>query len=147
MNFGRADPPSEVLPSQRDVIDARSEAERVVNEATQYRNRVVPQARGEARQIVLDSEAYGQRVVREARGAASRFDDIYSEYVLAPEVTRRRMYLETMEGVLGSMNKVVIDDDAGGTIPYLNLNEIVREGQQNRRPPAANNANPTTGGR
>lgn len=146
VNFGRADPPQEVLQAQRDVIDARSEAEQVVNEATKYRNTMVPRARGEAVQIVLGAEAEGQRLVREARGAASRFNDIYSEYIQAPEVTRRRMYLETMEGVLGQMNKIVIDDEAGGTIPYLNLNEIVREGQQNRRAPVTNSSNLTSGG-
>ncbi|MEM9989654.1 MAG: protease modulator HflK, partial [Pseudomonadota bacterium] len=87
-------------------------------------------------QIELDAEAYAQRVVREARGAASRFEDIYGEYVQAPEVTRQRMYLETMEDVLGTMNKVVIDGDGGGAFPYLNLNELVRDGQrqQNRTP-------------
>ncbi|MEM9232972.1 MAG: FtsH protease activity modulator HflK [Pseudomonadota bacterium] len=143
LNFRKADPPAEVLPDQRDVIDARSEAERTVNRATQYRNQVVPEARGEARQIELDAEAYGQRVVLEARGAASRFNDIYSEYIQAPEVTRRRMYLETMEKILGSNRKVVIDDAAGGAVPYLNLNEIVRESQQNRRAPVANS---TSGG-
>lgn len=144
LNFGVANPPLPVQPAQADVIDARSERERVINEATQYANSVVPRARGEARQIVLSAEADGQRLVREARGAASRFNDIYAEYVRAPEVTRRRMYLETMEKVLGSVNKVVIDDDAGGAIPYLNLNEIVREGQQNRRTPVAG---ATSGGR
>ncbi|WP_370334556.1 FtsH protease activity modulator HflK [Parvularcula marina] len=143
VNFGKADPPAEVLPAQRDVVDARSQREQLINEATKHANTVVPAARGEARQIILGAEAYGQRVVREAQGAASRFNDIYAEYILAPEVTRKRMYLETMEGVLGRMNKVVIDEEAGGAIPYLNLNEIVRDGQQNRRAPSSNN---TTGG-
>ncbi|ADM09863.1 putative membrane bound protease protein [Parvularcula bermudensis HTCC2503] len=147
VNFGQADPPEDVIPAQRDVIDARSGAEQLVNEANRYRNNRVPRARGEAREIELAAEAYGQRVVREARGAASRFNDIYAEYVQAPDVTRERMYLETMEGVLGTMNKVVIDDNAGGALPYLNLNELVREGQRSRSgstPPATNQD--TTGG-
>ena len=146
MNFGKADPPGEVLPAQTDVVDARSEAERVVNEATRYRNNIVPRARGEARQIELDAEGYGQRVVREARGAASRFNDIYAEYIQAPEVTRRRMYLETMERVLGNMNKVVMDSDGSGAVPYLNLNEIAREGQARRASPPSSNSNNQQGG-
>lgn len=131
VNFGQADPPEEVIPAQRDVIDARSEAERRVNEATRTANSIVPRAQGAARQIELEAEAYAQQAVLEARGTASRFQDIYSEYLQAPEVTRRRMYLETMEGVLGTMNKIVIDGDAGGALPYLNLNELAREGQRN----------------
>lgn len=128
VNFAQADPPAEVIPAQNDVIDARSEAEKLVNEANQYKNSRVPRAAGEARQIELNAEAYAQRVVREANGQARRFKDIYAEYLQAPEVTQRRMYLETMEGVLGKMNKVVIDKDtAGGTLPYLNLNELTRQ--------------------
>lgn len=127
VNFGQADPPQEVIPAQNDVIDARSEAERLVNEANRYKNSTVPRAAGQARQIELTAEAYAQRVVRESNGQARRFKDIYAEYLRAPEVTRRRMYLETMEGVLGEMNKVVIDESAGaGTLPYLNLNELTR---------------------
>lgn len=135
VNFGLADPPAQVKPAQTNVIDARSEAERMINQANQYRNREVPKARGEARQIVLDAEAYGQRVVREARGEASRFEDIFTQYIQAPEVTRRRMYLETMENVLGKVNKVVVDQEASGAIPYLNLNEITRDGQRRTTTP------------
>ncbi|MEO1042558.1 MAG: FtsH protease activity modulator HflK [Pseudomonadota bacterium] len=130
VNFGQADPPQQVIPAQRDVIDATSEAEREVNVATGYANQKVPRATGEARQIVLDAEAYSARVVAQARGDAARFNAIYEEYAKAPDVTRQRMYLETMETVLGDMNKVLIDDDAGGTLPYLNLNELAREAQR-----------------
>ncbi|MCQ8184686.1 FtsH protease activity modulator HflK [Parvularcula maris] len=132
VNFGTASPPERVVPAQRDVIDANSQAERQVNVAQGIANRQIPVAQGEARQIVLDAEAYAARVVAEANGDAARFNAIYDEYAKAPEVTRQRMYLETMERVLGDMNKVVIDDDAGGTLPYLNLNELAREAQQNR---------------
>ena len=90
----------------------------------------MPVAEGEARQIVLDAEAYAADVVAQARGDAARFNAIYAEYAKAPEVTRQRMYLETMETVLGDMNKVLIDDDAGGTLPYLNINELAREAQR-----------------
>ncbi|MEO1657053.1 MAG: FtsH protease activity modulator HflK [Pseudomonadota bacterium] len=137
VNFGQADPPQQVIPAQRDVIDATSEAEREVNVATGYANQKVPRATGEARQIVLDAEAYAARVVAQARGDAARFNAIYEEYAKAPEVTRQRMYLETMEMVLGDMNKVLIDDDAGGTLPYLNVNELARQSQQSAQRRAA----------
>jgi len=132
VNFGQADPPERVIPSQRDVVDARSEAERQVNVATGYLNQRVPVAQGQARQTVLDAEAYAARVVAEARGDAVRFNDIYAEYAKSPDVTRQRMYLETMEDVLGDMDKVLIDQDSGGTLPYLNINELSREGQRRR---------------
>jgi membrane protease subunit HflK len=132
VNFGTASPPERVIPAQRSVIDANSQAERQVNVARGIANRQIPVAQGEAAQIVLDAEAYAARVVAEANGDAARFTSIYDEYIKAPDVTRQRMYLETMERVLGDMNKVVIDDDAGGTLPYLNLNELAREAQQSR---------------
>ena len=132
LNFGQADPPGDVIDAQRDVINARSEAETAVNQATAQANRVVPVARGQARQTVLDAEGYAARVVAEARGDAARFVDIYDEYAKAPEVTRQRMYLETMEGVLGDINKVVIDQDAGGAVPLLDLNAVAGSRQQRR---------------
>jgi membrane protease subunit HflK len=132
VNFGTASPPERVVPAQREVIDANSQAERQVNVAQGIANRQIPVAQGEARQIVLDAEAYAARVVAEANGDAARFNAIFNEYAKAPDVTRQRMYLETMERVLGDMNKVVIDDEAGGTLPYLNLNELARDAQQGR---------------
>lgn len=146
LSFRPANPPELVIPAQQEVINAGSEAERAVNEANKYRNSVVPRARGEARQIVLDAEAYGQRVVREARGEASRFNDVYAEYIQAPDVTRERIYLETMEELLTHMNKVVIDQDSGGAVPFLNLNDIVRETEQSRRNQTPS-TNTTSGGR
>lgn len=130
VNFGQADPPPEVVPAQRDVIDATSDAQQAINIAQGYANERVPRARGEARQKVLEAEAYAADVVAQAKGDAARFKAILSEYQKAPDVTRQRMYLETMERVLGDMNKVVIDEDAGGTLPYLNLNELAREAQR-----------------
>ncbi|MEM1379019.1 MAG: FtsH protease activity modulator HflK [Pseudomonadota bacterium] len=130
VNFGQADPPAEVVPAQRDVIDATSDAAQAINVAEGIANTIVPRARGEARQTVLQAEAYAADVVAQAKGDAARFTSIYEEYSKAPDVTRQRMYLETMERVLGDMNKVVIDDDAGGTLPYLNINELARESQR-----------------
>ena len=132
VNFGEATPPGAVVPAQTDVINARSEAEQRVNEAQQYANQIVPRSQGDARAKVLEAEAYAERTIAESRGLASRFTDVYAEYAKAPEVTRQRLYLETMERVLADMNKVVIDDEAGGTLPYLNVNELAREARQNR---------------
>ena len=132
LNFNEATPPDAVVPAQTDVINARSQAEQRVNEAQRYANQIVPRSRGEAEAKVLQAEAYAAETVAEARGLASRFDDVYEEYVKAPEVTRQRLYLETMEDVLGDMNKVVIDNDAGGTLPYLNVNELARDARQGR---------------
>ena len=132
LNFNEATPPDAVVPAQTDVINARSQAEQRVNEAQRYANQIVPRSRGEAEARVLQAEAYAAETVAEARGLASRFDDVYAEYVKAPEVTRQRLYLETMEDVLGDMNKVVIDNDAGGTLPYLNVNELARDAREGR---------------
>lgn len=134
VNFGDATPPEPVVPAQRDVIDATSQAEQAVNVAQGVANRQVPVAQGEARQIVLDAEAYAADVVAQAKGDAARFSSILTEYTKAPDVTRQRMYLETMERVLGDMNKVLIDESAGGALPYLNINELARDAQQTRRP-------------
>ncbi|MEM9839408.1 MAG: FtsH protease activity modulator HflK [Pseudomonadota bacterium] len=130
VNFLQADPPADVVPAQRDVIDATSDAQQAINVAEGIANQIVPRARGEARQKVLEAEAYAADVVAQANGDAARFVSILGEYEKAPDVTRQRMYLETMERVLGDMNKVVIDDDAGGTLPYLNINELARDSQR-----------------
>lgn len=132
INFDRADPPREVIDSFRDVQAAQQERDRLEREADAYANRVTAGARGEAARLLEESEGYRARVVNEAQGEASRFVAIYQEYVLAPEVTRRRMYLETMENVFGGMNKVILDGVGGegagqGVVPYLPLNELSRQ--------------------
>ncbi|GAB4542467.1 MAG: FtsH protease activity modulator HflK [Parvularculaceae bacterium] len=127
VNLLQADPPGQVIDAFRDVANAAQDKNRTINEANAYRNRVVPEARGDAQQILEEARAYQARVVAEARGQADRFIKIYDEYARAPDVTRQRMYLETMERVLGGMNKVVIDEQAGsGVVPYLPLTEIQR---------------------
>jgi len=132
INFDRADPPREVIDSFRDVQAAQQERDRLEREADAYANRVTAGARGEAARLLEESEGYRARVVNEAQGEASRFVAIYQEYILAPEVTRRRMYLETMENVFGGMNKVILDGVGGegggqGVVPYLPLNELNRQ--------------------
>jgi len=122
----KVDPPQQVIESFRDVQKARADLERAVNEAQTYANRVVPEARGKVAQITQAAEAYRQQTVAEATGQTSRFLQIYEQYKKAPDVTRLRMYLETMERVLGSSNKVILDSNNGAqaVLPYLPLGEL-----------------------
>ena len=126
----KVDPPQQVIDAFRDVQAARADAERLQNEAQAYANRVVPEARGDAARVIQAAEAYRERTVFDARGQADRFLKIYQEYAKAPEVTRRRMYLETMERVIGGADKILVDPNTskGGTgvVPYLPLGELGR---------------------
>ena len=126
VNFDRADPPREVIDAFREVQAAQQERDRLEKEADAYANRVTAGARGEAARLVEDAEAYRAQVVNDAQGEASRFQAVYAEYIKAPEVTRQRMYLETMEKVFGGMNKVILDGVQGGeggqgVVPILPL--------------------------
>ena len=124
----KADPPDQVIDAFRDVQAARADMERSKNEAEAYANDVIPRARGEAQKILQAAEAYKKEVVAKAEGEASRFLAIYSEYTKAKEVTQERMFLETMETVLGDINKIIIDNDSGsGVVPYLPLNELQKK--------------------
>ncbi|MBO9450038.1 FtsH protease activity modulator HflK [Tropicibacter sp. R16_0] len=130
VNFDKADPPPTVIDAFRDVQAAAQERDRLQNVADAYANRVLAEARGEAAQLLEEAEGYRARVVNEAQGEASRFSAVLEEYSKAPEVTRKRLYLETMEQVLGDVNKVILDPDTGGegqgVVPYLPLNELQR---------------------
>ncbi|MCA3445487.1 MAG: FtsH protease activity modulator HflK [Rhodobacter sp.] len=131
VNFDRADPPREVIDSFREVQAAQQERDRLEKEADAYANRVTAGARGESARLMEEAEAYRAQVVNNAQGEASRFLSVYEEYVKAPDVTRRRMYLETMERVFGDMNKVILDGVGGeqagqGVVPFLPLNELGR---------------------
>lgn len=131
VNFEKADPPREVIDAFREVQAAQQERDRLEKEADAYANRVTAGARGEAARLLEESEAYRAQVVNNAQGEASRFLSVYEEYVKAPEVTRKRMYLETMERVFGGMNKVILDGVQGGengqgVVPFLPLNELGR---------------------
>ncbi len=118
-------PTQEVNEAFRDVQAAEQNQATVIQEARRYTNRVVPEARGQAQRILEEAGAYASQVTADARGQAARFDEIYSEYAKAPAVTRQRMYLETIEKVLGDMDKIIIDEEAGsGVVPYLPLNEL-----------------------
>lgn len=124
----KVDPPTEVIASFRDVQAARADQERIQNEAQTYSNRVIPEARGQASQITEAANAYRDRVIAEAKGQADRFDKVYESYAAAPDVTRRRMYLETLEGVFSGMDKVILDEKGAGSgvIPYLPLDSLTR---------------------
>ena len=119
------EPPEQVIAAFRDVIAAQQDADRMRNEAQAYANRVVPTARGKAAAIVQEAEGYRLQTVAQSTGETSRFDQIYARYKNAPAVTRERMYLETMEKVLGASNKVIIDSANGaGVVPYLPLSQL-----------------------
>jgi membrane protease subunit HflK len=114
-----------VIDSFREVQAAQQERDRLEKEADAYANRVLASARGEAAAVIERSEAYRAEAVNTAEGEAARFNSVYDEYIKAPEVTRRRMYLETMEKVLGNVNKVILDGEAGqGVVPYLPLDQL-----------------------
>jgi membrane protease subunit HflK len=118
----KADTPAEVIDAYRDVQAARADQERMRNEAEAYANKIIPEARGKAAKIIQDAEAYRQQVIAQAEGEAKRFLSVYAQYRNAPEVTRRRIYLETMSLILAPMNKVILDEGAGrSVVPYLPL--------------------------
>jgi membrane protease subunit HflK len=127
----KVDPPAQVIDAFRDVQAARADLERSVNEAQTYANRVVPEARGNVAKITQAAEAYKSQTVAEATGQTSRFLKIYEQYKKAPDVTRERMYLETMERVLGGSNKIIVDSNQGaqGVVPYLPLGELAPSAQ------------------
>ncbi|MEM8849339.1 MAG: FtsH protease activity modulator HflK [Pseudomonadota bacterium] len=129
VNFDRADPPQQVIDAFREVQAAEQQRDRLQSEADAYANRVLAGARGEAAQLLEQAEGYRARVVNEAEGEASRFTAVLAEYSQAPDVTRRRLYLETMEQVLGDVDKIIVDSGIGGEgsqgiVPYLPLNEL-----------------------
>ncbi|RMG90524.1 MAG: FtsH protease activity modulator HflK [Zetaproteobacteria bacterium] len=115
-------PPERVIKEFKDVASAREDRERAKNEAEAYANDIIPKARGEAKKMVLDAQAYRKDVVERAKGEAQRFKDLLREYRKAPEVTRKRLYLETMQEVLEGMDKIIVDRSvADKVLPYLPL--------------------------
>jgi len=137
VNLDTADPPEEVIDAFREVQAAEQERDRLQRQADAYANRVLAASRGEAAQILEQAEGYRARVVNEAEGDASRFTSVLTEYTKAPEVTRKRLYLETMEEVLGDIDKTILDESIVGgeggsnVVPYLPLNELRRNSGDN----------------
>ncbi len=143
VNFNKVDPPSQrvnvtdaegrtssvsVIDAFRDVQAAEQERDRVERQADAYANRKLAEARGESAQLLEAAEGYRARVVNDAVGEASRFLAVLTEYQQAPEVTRKRLYLETMEKVLGDVDKIILESNSSGggqgVVPYLPLNEL-----------------------
>src|SRR5215467_13892904 len=139
VQMAKADPPSSVIDSQRDVQVARADAEKAQNEAQRYANSIVPEARGKAAKIQQDSEAYREQTVAEAKGQAARFLKVYEEYKKAPDVTRQRIYLETMEHLLGSNQTIIVDSGNNGTgvVPFLPLDQFTRPQPKSQPQPKA----------
>ncbi len=126
VNFDKADPPVDVADAFRDVQAAEQRRDTLEKQADKYSNQVVAQARGEAAKLIAGAQGYSAQVVNQAEGEASRFLAVLTEYQKAPEVTRKRLYLETMERVLGGVDKIILDGSEGsqGVVPYLPLNEL-----------------------
>jgi membrane protease subunit HflK len=127
INMQPAKPPEQVKEAFDDAIKAREDKERLENQAEAYSNEILPQARGEAARVDADSKAYRDRVIASAEGEASRFLAILAEYEKAPDVTRERLYLETMEQVLGQSNKVLLDVQGGNSLMYLPLDQLIKQ--------------------
>lgn len=123
VNIKELNPPSEVIEAFYDVQRAKADQERLRNEAEAYRNDILPKARGQAEQMIQNAQAYREQVIAQAKGDAARFSSVYKEYLNAKEVTKKRMYLETMEQIYRGMNKVIVDPKTSGTgvVPYLPL--------------------------
>jgi len=123
----RVDPPGSVIEAFRDVQAARADKERAINEAQAYYNEVTQKAGGAAERVIKEAEAYKAEKIAVAQGEAQRFTEIYVQYAQARDITRRRIYLETMERILGDMNKVLVEGGAtaSGTVPYLPLTELL----------------------
>lgn len=119
-----ASAPAQVIDAFEDVQRAQQDRDRARNEAETYRNKVVPEARGEAAQLIQQAQAYKEQVIKEAEGEAQRFLLVYAEYAKAPELTRQRIYLETLSAVLANTQKMILDPTLQGTVPYLPLNEL-----------------------
>ena len=141
--------PDAVIPSQRDANKAQADKERYVQEAEAYANGIIPVAQGAATRMQQDAQAYKAQVSALAEGHASRFTQLQSAYAQAPEVTRRRMYMDTLESVLARSHKVLIDSHAGNNLIYLPIDKLLdksvaREAEQAAEP-AARQRQPGTG--
>jgi membrane protease subunit HflK len=125
VNLQDAQPPDEVQEAFADAIKAREDEQRVINEAEAYRNEVLPRARGEAARQLQEADAYKEQVIAQAEGEARRFEQLLTEYAKAPEVTRERLYLETLETVMTNTSKVLIDAEGGNNLIYLPLDRLM----------------------
>lgn len=140
VNIQDAKPPAQVQAAYDDVIKAREDQERVVNEAQSYANAIIPEARGRAQRILEEAQAYQARVIAEAEGEADRFNHLHNEYAKSPEVTRQRLYLDAMESVMGNSSKVMVAAKDGNNILYLPLDKAA--GSESTTPAPGSRLNP-----
>ncbi|HSX84032.1 MAG TPA: FtsH protease activity modulator HflK [Cellvibrio sp.] len=138
VNIQEGRPPEEVRAAFDDVIKAKEDEERLKNEAQAYANAVIPEARGRAQRMIEEAEAYRAEVVARAEGESDRFERLLAEYQRAPAVTRERLYIETLERVMGNTSKVMVDVEGGNNMLYLPLDRMVQQGSS---APAANTPN------
>jgi len=127
VNILEAKPPSAVKAAYDDVIKAREDRERVINEAQAYANGIVPEARGRAKRVLEEAKGYQARVVADAEGETERFEKLLAEYQKAPEVTRQRLYLDTMQSVMENSSKILVDVEGGNNMLYLPLDKIMQQ--------------------
>lgn len=128
VNIDDTAPPDAVRAAFDDVIKAREDEVRVRNEADAYANKIVPESRGQAQRLLEEAEAYKSRVISESEGESYRFSKMLHEYQLAPEVTRQRLYLDTLEFVMENSTKVMIDVEGGNNLLYLPLDKLMQAG-------------------
>ncbi len=121
-------PPEQVQAAFDDAVKAGQDRERQINEGMAYANKVIPEAQGKVSRMLEEAEGYRAKVIGDARGDTARFTHIEAEYALAPEVTRKRMYLSAMQGILADVSKVIIDSESSNNMMYLPLDKIMQEG-------------------
>jgi membrane protease subunit HflK len=125
LNLDKAQPPEQVRDAFEDAIKAREDQQRIINEANAYRNDLVPKARGDAKRMLEEAEAYRTQVLKSSQGESERFSKLLTEYKRAPEVTRERLYIETLEQIMSNNPKVVLDVQNGNNLTYLPLDRII----------------------
>jgi membrane protease subunit HflK len=128
INIEDAKPPNEVKAAYDDVIEAREDLERLVNEAQAYSNGVIPEARGEAQRLREEAQGYLSQVVSKSQGEANRFIKLLTEYQKAPEVTRKRLYIDAIEQVMTNSTKILVDTESGNNMLYLPLDKLGQQG-------------------
>ena len=133
VQFQSVDAPAQVLSAYRDVTAAQQDQQRPVNEAETYANKVVPEAEGGASRIVAEANAYREQTILDAKGQTARYSLIHEQYKKAPEVTRERMYLETMEKVLGSMDKTIVDPNSAARLCPISRSIRCKESRREAR--------------
>ncbi len=132
VNLESAQPPEAVQDAFSDAIKAREDQERFINESEAYKNGLLPQARGDAVIALEEARAYQAQVVNAAQGEAARFESLLTEYLKAPEITKTRLYLESLESVLSNTNKVMVDTEGGNNLMYLPLDKLMGGGLDQR---------------